>query len=212
MGRMGSLRQRLSDGRKGKVVFLSHCILNVNARYLGGSERAGSVEELIRGYLESGTGMIQLPCPEQAAWGGVLKPWLWLGIGMGENFLSRIALGFFIAWTKARYRSYARRAAKKIAEYVLAGYAVRGVVCIDGSPSCGLNTRMSMARSFSLFARTRVEDLDRRKMNAGLYGECMEEGRGYFTAALARRLDRLGISVDFSAYDLAAEIEGGMGK
>ncbi len=212
MKRMDTLKGRLADGRKGEVVFLSHCLLNVNARYLGGSEREGSVAELVRGYLESGTGMIQLPCPEQGAWGGVLKPWLWLGMGMKDGFLSRLALRSFIAWTKARYREYARRAAKAIASYSRAGYAVKGVVCIDGSPSCGLNKRLGMDSSFSILARMRAADADRRTMNAAFYGECMEEGRGYFTAALMRRLDKLRIEVDFSAYDLVAEIEGGMAK
>src|SRR5512142_460283 len=83
LDRMAHIKARMADRRKGEVVFISHCILNTNARYLGGSERSGSVEELARGYLESGVGICQMPCPERRAWGGVLKPYLWLGLGLG---------------------------------------------------------------------------------------------------------------------------------
>jgi uncharacterized protein YbbK (DUF523 family) len=210
MRRIELVRAKLADRRRGEVVFLSHCILNVNARYLGGSERAGSVDELARGYLASGTGIIQLPCPEQGAWGGILKKWLWIGVGMGDGPLGRAALGLFMAWTRARYARYARAAARTIAAWVEAGYSVKEVLCIDGSPSCGLNRRLSMARSFPLFARTRLEDLDRRAMNGSLYGECLEDGPGLFTAALLRRLGRMGLRIDFKAYDLVAEMKGGM--
>ena len=35
------------DQRSGRVVFLSHCLLNKNTRYLGGAGRPGSVVEIV---------------------------------------------------------------------------------------------------------------------------------------------------------------------
>lgn len=67
------LREQLADARGGRVVFLSHCLLNQNFRYLGGAGRAGGVAEMAGGYLDRGVDICQLPCPEQRAWGGVLK-------------------------------------------------------------------------------------------------------------------------------------------
>jgi len=40
---------------------------------LGGAGRAGGVVEIVRPYLESGIGIVQLPCPGEQAWGGVVK-------------------------------------------------------------------------------------------------------------------------------------------
>lgn len=36
------LRNRLRDGCGGRVVFVSHCVLNENVRYPGGAARQGS--------------------------------------------------------------------------------------------------------------------------------------------------------------------------
>ena len=38
---------RLADERSGRVVFLSHCLLNQNTRYLGGAFRPGAVDEVV---------------------------------------------------------------------------------------------------------------------------------------------------------------------
>ena len=52
--RVEELRASLRDERSGEVVFVSHCLLNQNTRYLGGAFRP------------------RCP-PEQRVWGGVLK-------------------------------------------------------------------------------------------------------------------------------------------
>lgn len=65
------LRDQLADARGGRV--LSHCLLNQNVRHLGGAGRAAGVTEIVGRYLDEGVGICQLPCPEQRAWGGVLK-------------------------------------------------------------------------------------------------------------------------------------------
>jgi hypothetical protein len=70
------LVRQLADARSGRVVFLSHCLLNENTRYLGGACVAGCLPEVVQPCLEQRLGMVQLPCPEQLAWGGVLEPML----------------------------------------------------------------------------------------------------------------------------------------
>ena len=65
--------RQLADQRSQKVVFLSHCLLNENTRYLGGACRGGAIRELVESCLDSGLGIVQMPCPEQHAWGGVLN-------------------------------------------------------------------------------------------------------------------------------------------
>jgi hypothetical protein len=66
------LARRLPDQRQGQVVFLSHCVLDENTRYLGGAGRPGCVREIVDVCATAGLGVAQLPCPEEAAWCGVL--------------------------------------------------------------------------------------------------------------------------------------------
>ncbi len=207
---MTLIKARMADGRKGEVVFISHCILNTNARYLGGSERSGSVDELARGYLESGVGICQMPCPERRAWGGVLKPYLWLGLGLGKTPLASLAFRIFVLMTRARYRRYAREAVREIADYVRSGCTVRGILGIDGSPTCGVQKRLGMERCFALFGGTSLQNLDRTALNTALYGTCQEDGPGLFISALKEELKRRKLGVPITAYDLVNEIQGGL--
>ena len=95
-------------------MFVSHCLLNQNTRYLGGAFRPGAVPEVVGPYLRDGIGICQLPCPEQLAWGGVLKRRLltvygrpWLGP------VIRPLLPALTAYTALRYRLLARRVADR---------------------------------------------------------------------------------------------------
>ena len=51
------MRSKLRDERSGRVVFVSHCLLNQNTRYLGGAFRPGAVHEVVDPYLRDGTGI-----------------------------------------------------------------------------------------------------------------------------------------------------------
>jgi uncharacterized protein YbbK (DUF523 family) len=64
---------QFTDCRSKKVIFLSHCLLNENTRYLGGACERGAVPSVICECFERGYGIVQMPCPEQHVWGGVLK-------------------------------------------------------------------------------------------------------------------------------------------
>lgn len=70
------LLERLKDERSQRVIFVSHCLLNENTRYPGGAFRSGGVDELMDGWQREGVGICQMHCPEQRAWGGVLKRYL----------------------------------------------------------------------------------------------------------------------------------------
>jgi predicted secreted protein len=69
----------MPNRRSGRVVFVSHCLLNQNSRYLGGAVCPGVVADAVQPYLSDGVGIVQMPCPEQLVGGGVLKRrFLWL--------------------------------------------------------------------------------------------------------------------------------------
>jgi hypothetical protein len=55
------LLQRLEDERSKQLVYVSHCLLNENVRYLGGAFRPGGVDEVIGGFQRQGIGICQMP-------------------------------------------------------------------------------------------------------------------------------------------------------
>jgi hypothetical protein len=81
------LQERLRDERNGRVAFGSHCLLTENTRYLGGAFRAGGIAELVAQLLDDGVGICQMPCPEQRAWGAVLKRWILRAYGSQGTFM-----------------------------------------------------------------------------------------------------------------------------
>ena len=60
-GHVQRLVDRLRDGRGRRVVFLSHCLLNENTRYLGGACVPDCRPEVLQRCLEGQLGVVQLP-------------------------------------------------------------------------------------------------------------------------------------------------------
>jgi predicted secreted protein len=209
MRRTGQLRAQLADARGGRVVFLSHCLLNENVRYLGGAGRAGGVGEVAGRYLDAGVGICQMPCPEQRAWGGVLKRRMLLAYGSGGTFrapLARLMLRPFTRYTRGVYARLARALARDIVDYRRSGIEVAGLVGIDGSPSCGVHTTLDLPAAVAALTRCPAAGLDRRTLNEDIIAANVRPGEGMFIAALRRRLARAGINVPVRAHDLLAEL------
>jgi uncharacterized protein YbbK (DUF523 family) len=51
MSKIDLLKEKLKDARGNKVIFVSHCLLNENTRYLGGATRKGAVNEILNEVL-----------------------------------------------------------------------------------------------------------------------------------------------------------------
>jgi predicted secreted protein len=142
------LRRVLSDARSGQVVFVSHCLLNQNVRYLGGATRPGAVDEVVARLRRAGVGIVQMPCPEQYAWGGVDKRYTMPAYGADHTMLRRLrrpATWLFLLYTRLVYRRLAGRVARDIRDYARSGQTVQAVVGVGGSPSCGVRTTLDLA-------------------------------------------------------------------
>jgi hypothetical protein len=205
--RVRRLQASLQDERSGRVVFLSHCLLNENTRYLGGAFRPGAVDEVVGVYLRAGTGICQMPCPEQLAWGGVLKrdllflyarPWL--------RPLLRLFVPALSAYTGARYRLLARRVARQIIDYQRSGFDVVGVVGVDASPTCGVTTTLDLDAALSAVVGCPLARLDRGFMNDTVVNGSARPGRGLFIEALSGALARRGARVPLLSHDLRSEL------
>jgi predicted secreted protein len=112
---------KVRDRRGEKVIFLSHCILNQNAKVRGIAEYPGAVVPLVELLLEQGIGMYQMPCPEMTYLGNMR----W---GQVKD-----------QYNNPMFRRHCLRLAEVIVDqaenYRQCGYQV----LVDGSPVCGLN-------------------------------------------------------------------------
>jgi predicted secreted protein len=209
MATVSTWAAQLRDQRSRKVVFLAHCLLNENTRYLGGARRPGGVVEIVQPCLEQGIGIIQLPCPEEHAWGGVLKRWLLAlyGVDASGGFrLRSMLLPVMLFYTRRVYRRLARQVANQIQDYMASGFEVLGIIGVDGSPSCGVGTTMNLEQAFVQVSRLRQGAATAADINAIVRGNAIG-GRGLFTALLQEELGRRGLEVPFEAHDLIAELE-----
>ena len=189
--RARALQRSIVDVRSGEVVFVSHCLLNQNTRYLGGAVCPGVVAGAIAPYLADGTGIVQMPCPEQRVWGGVLKTrMLWL---IGHPRVARAAPMLWpvvLRYVRRRYAYHARAVVRDIADYHASGLSVRGVVGIAGSPSCGVHTTLDLPRAAGAVACRRREPATATWMNTAVVEPALRPGRGLFVEELASAMAR----------------------
>lgn len=193
----------LQDGRSGEVVFLSHCLLNQNTRYAGGAVCPGVVRSAVAPYLNDGTGIVQLPCPEQSTWGGVPKRrLLWL---VDHPRLARATLPLLPlarAYLRRQYARQARSVSRHLRDYLDSGLRVRAVVGVAGSPSCGVHTTLDLHAAAESLTR-RAEPATSDWMNTTVIEPALRPGRGLFMDALVRECRRLDIDVPLLEHSLS---------
>lgn len=205
-----TLDERLADARGKRVVFVSHCLLDENVRYLGGAFHSGAAPEA-GDLIRSGVGICQMPCPEQRAWGGIRKPMMLYAYGLRDKRLYHFRqplLRLFLLYTRLRYRILARRVVREIGQYRDGGIDIVGLVGIGGSPSCGVRTTLDVRRSFETVAGCPLATIDRTLLNERAVAGCRVPGEGLFVRAIRKQLRRRGLEVRLLEYDLIAEMHG----
>ncbi len=112
----------LTDRRGRRIVFLAHCFLNTNTRFPGGSAFEGATIPLIQTLLESGVGIIQMPCPE------------FLCLGLEKGLYGEMSE----ADMRACFRQTALTVMDQTEAYLADGYEILGIIGMNPSPSCGV--------------------------------------------------------------------------
>ncbi len=112
----------LSDKRARRIIFISHCWLNINTRFPEGCAFEGANIPLIKTLLDSGLGIIQMPCPEYECLG--LEKWQY-GEIKGKDL-------------RACFRKRAQVVVDQIKDYRALGFEIVGVLGMNPSPSCGV--------------------------------------------------------------------------
>jgi len=199
------LSARLADERSGRVVFLSHCLLNQNVRFLGGAQRRGIVPEAVEPFIRDGVGLYQMPCPEQLVWGGVMKRFILRFYGAERTWarFGGLLLPVFRWYTRWRYRAIAERVAGHIADYARSGFEIVAVVGVGDSPSCGVEHTLDLRRSLPVVASFDLNAIEGPTFNERAVRACIVEGEGLYIEALRRQLARRGLAVVFREFSPA---------
>jgi predicted secreted protein len=111
--------------RDKKIVLLAHCILNVNAKVYGLATEPAGCKQIVTGLLNSGFGIIQLPCVEQSCFG--INRW-----GQVKNQLNFPSF-------QNKCQSLLKPIVEQVLDFYENGYEIVSVIGIDGSPACGVN-------------------------------------------------------------------------
>lgn len=169
--------------------------------------------ELVHLALDHGVGLVQMPCPEQCAWGGVLKTRMLAGYGRESGWarssrLRRTAAAAFSRWTQVAMVPLAERVASQVADYRRADMEVIGIVGVGASPSCGVTCTMDVTGAFDAVATCPLHELTSATMNERVVAANIRPGPGLFTKALRSALRRRHVSIAFFEHDLLAELEG----
>lgn len=115
--------------RSRKIVLISHCLLNVNAKVEGLATVPSASIDLITGLMKMGVGIVQLPCVEQDMCG--IRRW-----GQVEEQLNHPNF-------RKRCHELLTPIINQIKDFLDNGYKICGIIGIDGSPSCGVNITCS---------------------------------------------------------------------
>lgn len=113
--------------RSKKVIFVSHCLLNQNARAIGTEKYPGAVKDVTDMLAEAGIGIIQLPCPQLEFNGG----------GINRKQTSKNS------YDNKSYRTFCKNLStdilKTIQKYLQNDYKVLGIIGVELSSTCGVH-------------------------------------------------------------------------
>ena len=123
---IGVIKDSVEDERSKKIMFVSHCLLNQNAKVRGIAKFPAANRQMVDLLLDNDIAIFQMPCPEME----LLGPMRW---GMVKAQYSTLMF-------RDHCHELAKKVIRMVVEYRRAGYEILGFVMIDGSPVCGLNS------------------------------------------------------------------------
>jgi predicted secreted protein len=142
-----------TDKRSRKMVYMSRCILNCNAKFPGCADVPGVYTEIIHPIAKAGIGIEQMPCLEIMGWGGVDRP-----LVMHELDPKNPNADWVQEYPKLCKRE-AIKVVDQMQDYLGSGFEILGVIYVDDSPTCGLtNTQVFPDVHFQIMEMDIPED------------------------------------------------------
>jgi predicted secreted protein len=127
------------DKRSKRIVLVAHCILNQNAKIDRCAHYPGAVTEVVNALVESGVGIVQMPCPELLLLGLDRQVDRTLSATI-ESEDTRVGRLMLEPNAGSLCRELARGLVDQIEEYRKNGFQVHGAIGINGSPTCGVES------------------------------------------------------------------------
>ena len=114
----------MKDQRSGKIVVVSHCILDVHCLEDDLAIYPGLEKEIVQLLIKKGVGIYQIPCPEIEL-SGIFRKAM-----PKESYEHQKIMGV--------YHQLAEKITKTLSFYNKKGYEIVAVLGADGSPTCGI--------------------------------------------------------------------------
>ncbi len=133
------------DKRSKQVLLVAHCVLNQNAKIDRCAHYPGMMNEVVKTLLEAGVGVLQMPCPE-LLYLGLARQVDRAAITTIETEDTRVAWRMAAEQGQALCNKIAGNLVYQIEEYLKNGFEVVGVIGINGSPTCGVETTWANGR------------------------------------------------------------------
>jgi predicted secreted protein len=111
------------DSRSGKVVFLSHCMLNQNARIVGAADFPAMFDQLVDYLQKTQVAIVQMTCPELYC------------LGLGRQ---AVRIGLESPAGRQRLEHLIDDLIFTIREYLFQDFEIVGILGKQGSPACGV--------------------------------------------------------------------------
>lgn len=165
--------------RNREIVAICHCILNCNSKVEGLSEFKGA-QNIAIDLINEGYGIIQLPCPEMIMYG--MKRW------------GHVKEQFDNMFYKEQCREMLTPIIRQFDEYLKNDYDIKGIIAIDGSPSCGYNKTCSSKSWYGELSG--CQNLDDK-----IHDIQMVDGKGVFIEELEKLLVENNLNIPIVGFD-----------
>jgi len=163
----------------GRIVLLAHCLLNPFSKVRGSPDNSELAIEVHKFFRENQYGIIQLPCPELLH--GGLTRW-----GQTRSQYNSV---FF----RKHCEILAEGIVNQVEEYKRCNVAVRPIIGIDGSPSCGVSYTCEGPWGGELSQNHELENKIKQLQ--------MIHGKGVFMEILEERLRSKSINIEVIGID-----------
>jgi len=161
-----------NDARSKRIILVCHCVLNQNSISDGTADFPGTNEAIVKKLLESKVGIIQMPCPELLCLGLDRKD-----IHGGERPVvvenSRIRKELSKDDSINIIQNFVGQIVFQLEEYIKNGFTILGIIGINRSPSCGVNTTSENNQEVDgegLFIKILREVLEKKQIKIDMIG------------------------------------------
>ena len=161
-----------SDIRSKSVVFVAHCILNQNSLSDGTASYPSQIKEVLGLLTKFDVGIVQMPCPELLCL-GLSRGNIGESLGSIVEENARIRKMMSTGSAVKEMKKLIKGVIKQIIEYRKYGFTIKGIVGINRSPSCGVETTSKdnkEANGRGVFIEALFDELSANKINLDFVG------------------------------------------